>query len=235
MLNLLMQDYEKIDVVSKNVTTHQDNLFYINDFIKKEAFEQRLQQKAKVIWMTGLSGSGKSTLAKALQQKLFDEGKVAIILDGDNLRHSINSNLGFSEDDRLENVRRTAEIASILLNSGMIVIVALISPTRKSRELAKNIIGEQDFLEVYVNSSLEVCEQRDVKGLYKKARNGDVKNFTGVSAGYEVPQSADIEVRTDRFSVVDAVDGLMDKLQCVLGVLLLTYEILEVNLNCIYF
>jgi adenylyl-sulfate kinase len=222
-----MSNYAIMNAKSKKTTTQFDNIFVTNDFVPREAFEQRLQQKAKVIWMTGLSGSGKSTLAKALQQKLFEEGKVATILDGDNLRHSINNNLGFSEDDRMENVRRTAEIAKILLNSGLIVIVALISPTKKSRALAKDIIGEQDFVEVYVNSSLEVCEQRDVKGLYKKARNGEIPNFTGISSGYEVPAKADIIVSTDTTPIIEATINLLGKLKCVFGILfnfkILTY------------
>jgi adenylylsulfate kinase len=193
-------------------TTVTDNIFFVNDFVPRATFEERLQQKSKVIWMTGLSGSGKSTLAKALQQKLFEEGKVAVVLDGDNLRHGINSNLGFSEDDRTENVRRTAEMAKILLNSGVIVIVALISPTKKVRALAKEIIGEADFLEVYVNASLEVCEQRDVKGFYKRARNGEIKNFTGVSAKYEVPLKVYLELKTDVVGIDRCLDCLMDKI-----------------------
>ena len=159
--------------------------------------EQLLNQKALVIWMVGLSGSGKSTLARAIEQRLHEEGFLTQLLDGDNLRTGINNNLGFSEVDRLENIRRAAEVSKLFLNCGAITICSLISPTEQIRNLAKSIIGDEDYFEVYINCPFEECERRDVKGLYKKARNGELKNFTGLDAPFEEPQSPSLEVRTD--------------------------------------
>ena len=151
-----------------------------------------LRQKSKVVWMTGLSGSGKSTIAALLERKLLENGYFAQVLDGDNVRSGINNNLGFSLEDRKENIRRIAEVAKLYLNSGIITICTFISPTREIREFAKQIIGEADFLEVYVDAPLEVCEQRDVKGLYQKARRGEIKEFTGISSPFEHPIRPDL-------------------------------------------
>lgn len=159
--------------------------------------EQLLGQKSLVIWMVGLSGSGKSTLAREIEKSLHNDGFLTQLLDGDNLRTGINNNLGFSETDRLENIRRAAETAKLFMNCGIITLCSFISPTRQIRELAAGIIGESDFLEVYVNAPFEECERRDVKGLYAKARKGEIKNFTGLDAPFEVPQHPFLEVRTD--------------------------------------
>ena len=159
--------------------------------------EKLLKQKSIVVWMVGLSGSGKSTLARALENELHFQGHLTQLLDGDNLRTGINNNLGFSEADRLENIRRAAEVSKLFLNSGLITICSFISPTKEIRTIARNVIGENDFFEVYVNAPFEVCEQRDVKGLYKKARNGEIKNFTGLDAPFEAPENPAVEVRTD--------------------------------------
>lgn len=159
--------------------------------------ETLLKQKSLVVWMVGLSGSGKSTLAKALEQDLYDKGHLSQLLDGDNLRTGINNNLGFSEADRIENIRRSAETAKLFMNCGVITVCSFISPTEEIRQMARKIIGEEDFLEVYVNCPYEVCEQRDVKGLYKKARNGELKNFTGLDAPFEAPVKPAVELRTD--------------------------------------
>lgn len=148
--------------------------------------------------MLGLSGSGKSTLAREAERQLHTQGYLTQLLDGDNLRTGINSNLGFSEADRLENIRRAAETAKLFLNCGIITICSFISPTRQIRELARNIIGENDFLEVYVNCPIEECERRDVKGLYAKARRGEIKQFTGIDAPFEEPLSPFIEIHTDK-------------------------------------
>ncbi|TAH24949.1 MAG: adenylyl-sulfate kinase [Cytophagales bacterium] len=158
--------------------------------------EKLLKQKAIVLWMVGLSGSGKSTLAKAVEQALHEEGCITQLLDGDNLRTGINNNLGFSEADRIENIRRSAETAKLFLNCGIITICSFISPTEQIRNLAKQIIGEEDFYEVYIECPIEECEKRDVKGLYKKARAGEIQNFTGIDAPFEPPINPAIHVNT---------------------------------------
>jgi adenylylsulfate kinase len=175
-----------------------DNIHPIFDkILNREQKAALLKQKPVVIWMVGLSGSGKSTLAKALEQDLYDKGHLTQLLDGDNLRTGINNNLGFSDADRIENIRRSAETAKLFLNCGVITICSFISPTEDIRTIARNIIGEKDFFEVYINCPFEVCEQRDVKGLYKKARAGALKNFTGLDAPFEAPNKPGIELRTD--------------------------------------
>ena len=168
-----------------------------NTILSRKDKEVLLKQKSVVVWMVGLSGSGKSTIARAIENELHSKGHFTQLLDGDNLRTGINNNLGFSETDRLENIRRAAEVSKLFLNGGCITICSFISPTEEIRTLAKSIIGEVDFFEVYINAPFEVCEQRDVKGLYKKARNGEIKNFTGLDAPFEAPKNPSIEVRTD--------------------------------------
>ena len=171
--------------------------------------ENLLKQKSIVVWMVGLSGSGKSTIARALENELHLKGHLTQLLDGDNLRTGINNNLGFSEADRLENIRRAAEVSKLFMNAGLITICSFISPTEEIRTLAKNIIGEENFFEVYINAPFEVCEQRDVKGLYKKARNGEIKNFTGLDAPFEAPKNPSIEVRTDLKSLELCKDEIL--------------------------
>ena len=176
--------------------------------LQREEREKRLGQRSKVLWLTGLSGSGKSTLALHLERMLFENGFFAQVLDGDNIRSGINNNLSFSMEDRQENIRRIAEISRLYLHSGIIVINCFISPTRAIREYARDIIGAGDFLEIYVNASLEVCESRDVKGLYQKARRGEIKEFTGIDSPYEAPENPALEVRTDRMGIGEATDAL---------------------------
>jgi len=168
--------------------------------------EEILRQSAKVIWFTGLSGSGKTTLASNLEKELFFRRYFCQVLDGDNIRSGINNNLGFSKEDRLENIRRIAEVSKLLLNTGMITICSFISPTEEIREMARNIIGKNDFIEIFLNPPLEVCEQRDTKGLYKKARSGEIKDFTGISSPFEAPKHPDLEIDTSVVSIKDAVD-----------------------------
>ncbi|MBK7554660.1 MAG: adenylyl-sulfate kinase [Flavobacteriales bacterium] len=170
--------------------------------------EDLLQQRGCVIWMTGLSGSGKSTIALALEKQLHAAGHLTTVLDGDNVRTGINNNLGFSEADRSENIRRIAEVAKLFVQQGIVTICCFVSPTMAIRQLAKDIIGEQDFLEVFVDTPLEVCEQRDVKGLYAKARAGEVKDFTGISAPFEAPASPAIRLNTAGRSEADTVQEL---------------------------
>jgi len=172
------------------------------------AYEKRNNHRGLVLWFTGLSGSGKSTLANGLHQKLFDIGIHSIVLDGDNTRLGINKDLGFSNEDRIENIRRVAEITKLFVETGHIVITAFISPFKENRIEAKKIISENDFLEVYVDSTLETCEKRDVKGLYKKARSGEIKSFTGISSTYESPEKPDICVKTDHKSIEESIDYL---------------------------
>jgi len=164
--------------------------------LQKTDKEKLLKQRGIVLWMTGLSGSGKSTLARALENDLFERGFFTKLLDGDNLRTGINNNLGFSEADRLENIRRAAEVAKLFLENGEVVICSFVSPTNEIRYLAKTVIGEQDYYEVYVNASFEECAKRDVKGLYKKALNGEIKNFTGLDALFDIPQHPFLEIKT---------------------------------------
>lgn len=160
----------------------------------RRAKEIYLKQQAKVIWLTGFSGSGKTTLASKLEKRLFELNYFCQILDGDNVRSGINKNLKFTEEDRLENIRRIAEVSKLFMNCGIILICAFISPTNEMRQLAKDIIGENDFLEIYVSTPLDICEKRDEKGLYKKARAGEIPNFTGISSPFEVPENPFITV-----------------------------------------
>lgn len=186
-----------------------ENIFpHFDQMISREFRENKLGQRSKVIWLTGLSGSGKSTIGLALEKRLFQENFVAQLLDGDNIRSGINKNLGFSEEDRKENIRRIAEIAKLYLSSGIITINSFISPTAETRNIAKEIVGDGDFLEIYINAPMATCESRDVKGLYKKARAGEIQGFTGVNQAYEEPENPALELRTDLLSVDEAVDIL---------------------------
>lgn len=174
--------------------------------LQRQDKELLLQQHAVCIWMTGLSGSGKSTIAQGLEKKLHAHGIMTAILDGDNVRTGINNNLGFSEEDRIENIRRVAEINKLFLQNGIVTINSFVSPTADIRNLAKNIIGEQDFFEVYINASFDECAKRDVKGLYKKALNGEIKNFTGLDAPFEAPENAALEIDTTEQSIEESVE-----------------------------
>ena len=185
------------------------NIHPVSDLmLPRESRETLLQQKAKVFWLTGLSGSGKSTLAIGLQNELHKAGKLCYILDGDNVRAGINSNLGFSDADRSENIRRIAEVARLFADAGIITLCSFVSPTVQIRELAKNIIGQNDFHEIYVNASLESCENRDVKGLYKKARAGEIKDFTGIHQSFEAPENPWLEIKTDKESFENSLQVL---------------------------
>lgn len=171
--------------------------------------ERLLGQHGLMIWFTGLSGSGKSTIAIALERELHERGILCRILDGDNVRSGINNNLGFSEEDRVENIRRIAEVSKLFVDTGIVTIAAFISPSNTLRRMAASIIGETDFIEVYVDTPLSVCEQRDVKGLYKRARNGEVKNFTGISAPFEAPEHPALRLDTSHLTIGQSVDKLL--------------------------
>lgn len=178
--------------------------------LSRTSKEKLLGQHSIMIWFTGLSGSGKSTIAIALEQKLQQNGLLCRILDGDNIRSGINNNLGFSADDRKENIRRIAEVGKLFLDTGIITIAAFISPNEKLREMAANIIGKEDFVEIYVCTPLEVCEKRDVKGLYSKARRGEIPNFTGISAPFEKPKYPSLTLDTTNLSVEDCVNQILN-------------------------
>lgn len=181
--------------------------------LQREDKERLLGQRSKVLWLTGLSGSGKSTLAKAVERKLYEAGRLTMLLDGDNMRTGLNRNLGFSEDDRKENIRRIAEVAKLFLENGIITIASFVSPTEEIRQTARSIIGAGDFLEIFVNCPLEECESRDVKGLYKKARTGEIKNFTGIDAPFEEPANPALTVNTAEERPEESVRKIMEFLK----------------------
>lgn len=187
------------------------NIFPIHDeILGRSEKEEFLQQKGKVIWLTGLSGAGKTTIAKLLEEELFSRGYLTQVLDGDNIRSGINNNLGFSESDRYENIRRISEVSKLFVNCGVIAINCFISPTEEIRDMARKIIGKPDFIEIYINAPLQVCEQRDTKGLYARARRGEIKDFTGITSPFETPQNTDLEVRTDQLTVKECVKNILE-------------------------
>ena len=189
------------------MTSNQSNIHTTFDrILDRSEKEKLLNQHSRVIWMTGLSGAGKTTIAQHLELALNNRGYLTQVLDGDNIRSGINNNLGFSEEDRYENIRRIAEVSKLLMNSGIICINSFISPTNEIREMAKQIIGRENFIEVFIDAPLHVCEQRDAKGLYKKARKGEIKNFTGIDAPFDKPVDADIVLHTDKLTVKQSVD-----------------------------
>ena len=188
-----------------------ENIYPIFEkMLQRKDREAVLKQKGIMIWFTGLSGSGKSTLAIALERELYKQGILCRILDGDNIRSGINNNLGFSEADRTENIRRIAEVSKLFVDCGIVTIAAFISPTHAIRRMASEIIGEDDFLEVYVSTPIEECERRDVKGLYAKARRGEIKEFTGISSPFEAPEHPFISIDTSRQSLADSVKILLE-------------------------
>ena len=184
--------------------------------ITKEDRNRLSGHNSFVVWFTGLSGSGKSTIANQLEKKFFDMGLRTYSLDGDNIRSGLNKGLSFTEEDRTENNRRISEVAKLFVDAGVITITAFISPLEEDRKRAKEIIGTNNFIEVFVNTPLEVCEKRDVKGLYKKARQGEIKNFTGISSPYEAPKNPDIEIKTEKESIEESVERIFKVLQAKL-------------------
>ena len=185
-----------------------NNIYPIYDqLVSRQENEDFLNQQGAVFWLTGLSGSGKSTMAKQLERQLFNEGFVVQVLDGDNVRSGINNNLGFSEDDRKENIRRIAEIAKLFSRSGIITICSFVSPKNDLREMAQRIIGDEFHL-VYISSSLKKCEERDVKGLYAKARKGEIKNFTGIDAPFDIPSNPHLTLDTEKDTIEDSTASL---------------------------
>ncbi|MDB5227845.1 MAG: adenylylsulfate kinase [Bacteroidota bacterium] len=179
-----------------------------HELLQRSDKESLLQQKALCIWMTGLSGSGKSTIAKGLEKKFHEQGILSAVLDGDNVRTGINSNLGFLEEDRIENIRRIAEVTKLFLDCGVVTINCFVSPTKNIRTLAKKIIGAKDFHEVHVQASFDECAKRDVKGLYEKALRGEIKNFTGLDAPFEAPEHPALEIKTAEQSIGESVETI---------------------------
>lgn len=186
------------DIKAENIVWHDATL-------SKEERSENKKQRPAILWFTGLSGAGKSTVANALEQALHQRGYHTYLLDGDNVRHGLNKNLGFSAEDREENIRRIGEVAKLFVDAGVIVLTAFISPYRRDRDQVRAIVGEGEFVEVFVDTPIDVCESRDPKGLYKKARAGEIKNFTGIDDPYEAPENPEITLRTDQSSIEESV------------------------------
>jgi adenylylsulfate kinase len=193
------------------MNTQENHIYPVFDQImKREDKEKLLNQRSKVIWCTGLSGAGKTTLAKNLEKALHYKDYLTQVLDGDNIRSGINNNLKFSEEDRKENIRRIAEVSKLLINSGVITINSFISPTKEIRQVAMDIIGEENFIEIFVHAPLSVCEKRDIKGLYAKARAGIIKNFTGIDSPFEIPENPNLVIDTDKYSIEECLNQAME-------------------------
>ncbi|MFT7073959.1 adenylyl-sulfate kinase [Patiriisocius sp. Uisw_017] len=188
----------------------KENIIPHNYQVSKVDRQKMNKHKSLLLWFTGLSGSGKSTIANIVEQELYKLGVKTYTLDGDNIRSGINSDLTFTPEDRTENIRRIAEISNLILDAGLVVLAAFVSPYKKDRENIKDIVKDFNFIEIYINTSIEECERRDVKGLYKKARAGEIKNMTGVSATYEAPQNPNIEIKTEEKTVEQAVHDIMN-------------------------
>ena len=189
------------------------NIVWHHATVTRERRNQQNNHKSMVLWFTGLSGSGKSTLAHAVEEQLHRIGCRTFVLDGDKVRHGLNGDLGFSSEDRKENLRRVGEMSKLFIESGTIILTAFISPFRKERRQVRSMMPHGDFIEIYVNCPIEVCEKRDVKGLYRRARTGEVKEFTGISSPYEIPQSADLTVNTDLQTLEESVENIIDLLK----------------------
>ena len=189
------------------------NIIYHQASVTRQRRNKLNNHRSIVLWFTGLSGSGKSTLAHALEEKLFQKGCRTFVLDGDNVRHGLNSNLDFSVDGRTENIRRISEVSKLMLESGLIVMTAFISPINKDRNVARKLISSDDFIEIYCKASLETCEKRDVKGLYKRARAGEIENYTGIDSPYEVPENPDLIIDTDDQSLEESASTIFSFLE----------------------
>ncbi|HEC74761.1 MAG TPA: adenylyl-sulfate kinase [Methylophaga aminisulfidivorans] len=190
-----------------------DNVVWHSHEVTKQSRAQQKKQKPCILWFTGLSASGKSTVADALEQKLFEMGHHTYLLDGDNVRHGLNKDLGFSDRERVENIRRIGETAKLFTDAGLIVLSAFISPFRSDRQMVRSLVEKTEFVEIYMSTPLRVCENRDPKGLYKKARDGQIKNFTGIDSEYEVPVSPEITLNTDESDVNECVNNIIDFLK----------------------
>ncbi|MCM8856577.1 MAG: adenylyl-sulfate kinase [Candidatus Thiodiazotropha sp.] len=190
-----------------------DNIVWHHATVTRDRREKMNMHRAKLLWFTGLSGSGKSTLAHALEERLHQRGCRTYVFDGDNVRHGLCRDLGFSIDDRTENIRRIGEMSKLFVDAGIIALTAFISPIREDRDRARSLFADGDFIEVYVKASIEACESRDVKGLYKKARTGEIPNFTGISSPYEAPEKPEITIDTEHSTVEQCIDFLLESLE----------------------
>ncbi len=199
--------------MNKYLKMKSSNIIYHQATVTRQRRNKLNNHRSIVLWFTGLSGSGKSTLAHSLEERLFQRGCSTFVLDGDNVRHGLNSNLDFSEAGRTENIRRISEVSKLMLESGLIVMTAFISPFSKDRNEARKLITSDDFVEIYCKASLEKCESRDVKGLYKRARAGEIKNYTGIDSPYEVPDNPDLIIDTDNQSLEDSVLSILSYLE----------------------
>jgi len=187
-------------------------IWHLHHVTKDERSKQK-QQRPCILWFTGLSGSGKSTIASAVEQKLFELGHHTYLLDGDNVRHGLNKDLGFSDEDRVENIRRIGEMSKLMVDAGLIVITAFISPFKADRIMVRELVQGHEFIEIYMDTPIEECERRDPKGLYKKARKGEIKNFTGVDSSYEIPESPENTINTVTLSIEECADQVIDYLK----------------------
>jgi adenylylsulfate kinase len=189
------------------------NIIYHNATVTRESRKELNNHKSVVVWFTGLSGSGKSTLAHSVEEELYKLNCRTFVLDGDNVRHGLSSNLTFSDNDRKENIRRIGEAAKLMMEAGVIAITAFISPFKKDRNLVRQLLPQGDFIEIYCKASLEICESRDVKGLYKRARAGEVKNYTGIDSPYEAPDNSELVIDTDSESLEESITKVIDFLK----------------------
>ncbi len=191
----------------------QPNIHWQTPAVTRQEREQRYAQRGRLLWLTGLPGAGKSTIAFALERALFEQNKLCYVLDGDNIRHGLNADLGFSADDRHENLRRIGEVAKLMVDAGQIVIAAFVSPYSSDRQMVRQMFAEEDFDEIHIHCSLHVCEQRDPKGLYARARAGQIQGFTGIDAPYESPEKPELVINTELLSVQEAVLLMMETLE----------------------
>ena len=199
--------------MSRNSDIKNQNTRWFEPTIKRSHREALNKHKGMILWFTGLSGSGKSTLANALEEKLYSLNMKTYVLDGDNVRKGLCNDLGFSEKDRVENIRRIGEVSNLMMDAGLIVMSAFISPFRSDRRIVRKLVKKDHFIEIFVDAPLDVCESRDVKGLYKKARTGEIKDFTGVSSPYERPEKAELTINTDDNSIENCIEMILDYLK----------------------
>jgi len=192
--------------------TNENIIWHLHNVTKDERSKQK-KQRPCILWFTGLSGSGKSTIAGAVEQKLFELGHHTYLLDGDNVRHGLNKDLGFSDVDRVENIRRIGELSKLMIDAGLLVMTAFISPFKADRQLVKDLVQQHEFVEVYMDTALDECEKRDPKGLYKKARSGQIKNFTGIDSEYEIPETPEIIINTVELSIEECADKIITYLK----------------------
>lgn len=195
------------------MSTKVDNIVWHESKIKKEDRQRLNGHKSCILWFTGLSGSGKSTLANEVEKELHQMGIRSYVLDGDNIRHGLNNNLGFSPEDRKENIRRIGEVSKLFVDAGLFTLTAFISPYREDREMVRQLVGPNEFVEIYVKCALEECERRDPKGLYEKARKGEIKEFTGISAPYEAPLRPELIIESDKLTIEQSVHKVIDFLK----------------------